>query len=160
MPCQNNMERMPATLKTREKARKYHFFPRKSILVLRKNSTGLFSPLSIYDLARNFPNYERPPSPPRKAFNRKERQGNPQRSQRKSTSSENHLSVLRGLSWRTLRLRAFPLDSLNAQRFSALLVAQNVIEDHARHEHRREQVRQQAKRQRGGKSAHRARAKD
>src|SRR5579863_3881844 len=30
---------MPATLKTREKARKYHFLPRKSMLVLRNNST-------------------------------------------------------------------------------------------------------------------------
>src|SRR5580700_938382 len=38
MPCQNNMEHKPATLKTREKARKYHFLPRKSMLVLRKNS--------------------------------------------------------------------------------------------------------------------------
>src|ERR1700730_7245458 len=53
MWCQNNMESKPATLKISEKARKYHFFPRKSILVLRKNSTGLFSPLSIYDLARS-----------------------------------------------------------------------------------------------------------
>jgi hypothetical protein len=33
------MENMPATLNTSEKARKYHFFPRKSIFVLRKNST-------------------------------------------------------------------------------------------------------------------------
>jgi hypothetical protein len=32
------MENKPATLKISEKARKYHFFPRKSILVLRKNS--------------------------------------------------------------------------------------------------------------------------
>jgi hypothetical protein len=30
---------MPATLKIREKARKYHFLPRKSIFGLRKNST-------------------------------------------------------------------------------------------------------------------------
>src|SRR6185312_8391271 len=39
IPCQNNMERMPATLKISEKLRKYHFLPRKSIFVLRKNST-------------------------------------------------------------------------------------------------------------------------
>src|SRR5271167_2443097 len=51
MPCQNSMESTPATLKISEKARKYHFFPRKSMLVLRKNSTGLSSPLSVYDLA-------------------------------------------------------------------------------------------------------------
>src|SRR5437879_6700670 len=41
MPCQNIMLRMPATLKISEKPRKYHFFPRKSMLVLRKNSIGL-----------------------------------------------------------------------------------------------------------------------
>ena len=34
----------PATLKISEKARKYHFLPRKSILVLRNNSTA--SPLN------------------------------------------------------------------------------------------------------------------
>src|ERR1700691_1835273 len=45
MPCQNSMENMPATLKTSEKARKYHFFPRKSMFVLRKNSTEYY-PLS------------------------------------------------------------------------------------------------------------------
>jgi hypothetical protein len=33
------IETMPATLKISEKARKYHFLPRKSIFVLRKNST-------------------------------------------------------------------------------------------------------------------------
>src|SRR5580658_597107 len=44
MWCQNNMENRPATLNTSEKARKYHFFPRKSILVLRKNSTGCLAP--------------------------------------------------------------------------------------------------------------------
>src|SRR5580704_17887122 len=44
MWCQNNMENRPATLNTREKARKYHFFPRKSILVLRKNSTCCLAP--------------------------------------------------------------------------------------------------------------------
>jgi hypothetical protein len=47
MPCQNNMENTPATLKIKEKARKYHFFPRKSMLVLRNNSTGFSSPLSM-----------------------------------------------------------------------------------------------------------------
>src|SRR5207248_8685971 len=41
MTCQNIMLRMPATLKISEKPRKYHFFPRKSMLVLRKNSIGL-----------------------------------------------------------------------------------------------------------------------
>jgi hypothetical protein len=38
MPCQNAMESTPATLKISEKVRKYHFFPRKSMFVLRKNS--------------------------------------------------------------------------------------------------------------------------
>src|SRR5258706_2061233 len=38
MPCQNSMEAMPAKLNTSEKARKYHFLPRKSMLVLRNNS--------------------------------------------------------------------------------------------------------------------------
>src|SRR5258708_17540348 len=56
------MENTPATLKISEKARKYHFFPRKSMLVLRKNSTGFPSPFSIYDLkdhdlAVNLPNF-------------------------------------------------------------------------------------------------------
>src|SRR5213080_4396782 len=41
MPCQNSIEQMPATLKISEKAMKYHFLPRKSILGLRKNSTLL-----------------------------------------------------------------------------------------------------------------------
>src|ERR1035437_10140476 len=43
------MEQIPATLKTSEKARKYHFLPRKSILVLRNNSTA--SPLNAQWLA-------------------------------------------------------------------------------------------------------------
>jgi hypothetical protein len=38
MPCQNAMESSPATLKISEKVRKYHFFPRKSMLVSLKNS--------------------------------------------------------------------------------------------------------------------------
>jgi hypothetical protein len=46
MPCQNAIERMPAVLKIREKARKYHFLPRKSIFGLRKNST--LKPSKIY----------------------------------------------------------------------------------------------------------------
>jgi hypothetical protein len=33
------MEISPATLNISEKVRKYHFLPRKSIFVLRKNST-------------------------------------------------------------------------------------------------------------------------
>src|SRR5689334_15759727 len=45
MWCQNSMERMPATLKISENPRKYHFLPRKSIFVLRKNST-----LSTFEL--------------------------------------------------------------------------------------------------------------
>src|ERR1039458_7714479 len=49
MWCQNNMEQIPATLNTSEKARKYHFLPRKSILVLRNNSTA--SPLNAQWLA-------------------------------------------------------------------------------------------------------------
>src|SRR5229473_3478934 len=39
MPCQNNIENIPATLNTSEKARKYHFLPRKSMLGSLKNST-------------------------------------------------------------------------------------------------------------------------
>src|SRR5450631_1187625 len=46
MPCQNSMENTPATLNTSEKARKYHFLPRKSMFGLRKNSTLCRSPLS------------------------------------------------------------------------------------------------------------------
>src|ERR1035441_6859395 len=65
MWCQNNMEQIPATLNTSEKARKYHFLPRKSILVLRNNSTA--SPLNAQWLAtlmaaenelENHPRYE------------------------------------------------------------------------------------------------------
>src|SRR5205823_11148636 len=41
MPCQKNIESTPATLKISEKARKYHFQPKKSMFVLRKNSTLL-----------------------------------------------------------------------------------------------------------------------
>src|ERR1700722_2160285 len=48
MWCQNNIENSPATLNTSEKARKYHFLPRKSMFVLRKNST-LYTPYPIYD---------------------------------------------------------------------------------------------------------------
>src|SRR5580698_3349148 len=44
MPCQNAMERTPATLKISEKVRKYHFFPRKSMFVFLKNSTLLTIP--------------------------------------------------------------------------------------------------------------------
>src|SRR5271165_1916914 len=49
MPCQKKIESNPATLKINEKARKYHFLPRKSILVLRNNSTA--SPLNTQSLA-------------------------------------------------------------------------------------------------------------
>ena len=49
MPCQKKIENSPATLKISEKARKYHFLPRKSMLVLRKNSTA--SPLNTQSLA-------------------------------------------------------------------------------------------------------------
>src|SRR5215475_14617948 len=48
MPCQNSMESTPATLNTSEKARKYHFFPRKSIFGLRKNSTPFESLLKAF----------------------------------------------------------------------------------------------------------------
>src|SRR5205085_12682022 len=61
MPCQNIMLRMPATLKISEKPRKYHFLPRKSMLVLRKNSIGLnaqrFS--SFLSLQRGIENHSR-----------------------------------------------------------------------------------------------------
>src|SRR5271157_1963383 len=43
------MDSSPATLKISEKARKYHFLPRKSMLVLRNNSTA--SPLDTQSLA-------------------------------------------------------------------------------------------------------------
>src|SRR5271165_585962 len=49
MPCQKKMDSNPATLKIREKARKYHFLPRKSMFVLRNNSTA--SPLNAQCLA-------------------------------------------------------------------------------------------------------------
>src|ERR1039457_6417082 len=38
MPCQKAIDSTPATLNTSEKTRKYHFLPRKSMFVLRKNS--------------------------------------------------------------------------------------------------------------------------
>jgi hypothetical protein len=34
------IEMMPATLKIKEKLRKYHFFPSQSTFTLRNNSTG------------------------------------------------------------------------------------------------------------------------
>jgi len=43
------MENTPATLKIREKARKYHFFPRKSMFASLKNSTLLSIPSEIRD---------------------------------------------------------------------------------------------------------------
>src|SRR5450755_2823920 len=43
IPCQKKMDKSPATLNTSEKARKYHFLPRKSMFVFLKNSTA--SPL-------------------------------------------------------------------------------------------------------------------
>src|SRR5271168_5113649 len=44
IPCQKKIESKPATLKINEKAMKYHFLPRKSILGSRKNSTLLPTP--------------------------------------------------------------------------------------------------------------------
>jgi hypothetical protein len=38
------MENTPATLNTNEKARKYHFLPRKSMFGFRKNSTLSLNP--------------------------------------------------------------------------------------------------------------------
>src|SRR5215471_12172510 len=49
MPCQNSIENTPATLNTSEKARKYHFLPRKSMLVLVNSCTA--SPLNAQRLA-------------------------------------------------------------------------------------------------------------
>src|SRR5215471_16923957 len=49
MPCQKKIESSPATLKISEKARKYHFLPRKSMFELRKNSTAC--PLNAQGLA-------------------------------------------------------------------------------------------------------------
>src|SRR6516225_1005802 len=61
MPCQKKIESSPATLKINEKARKYHFLPRKSILVLRNNSTA--SPLRKTHVLLIAPGSK--PSPPR-----------------------------------------------------------------------------------------------
>src|SRR5271165_4596092 len=49
MWCQKKIENSPAMLKISEKARKYHFLPRKSMFVLRKNSTA--NPLDAQSLA-------------------------------------------------------------------------------------------------------------
>src|SRR5215470_13024256 len=49
MPCQNSIESTPATLKISEKAKKYHFLPRKSMLVLVNSCTA--SPLNAQRLA-------------------------------------------------------------------------------------------------------------
>src|ERR1700679_1459098 len=57
------MDASPATLKISEKARKYHFLPRKSMFVLRNNSTA--SPLNAQRFAtlvtveNGFENYSR-----------------------------------------------------------------------------------------------------
>src|SRR5580658_8072931 len=48
MPCQNSIESTPARLKTSEKARKYHFLPRKSMFGLRKNSTLGRAPSELF----------------------------------------------------------------------------------------------------------------
>jgi hypothetical protein len=53
------MESSPATEKTKEKARKYHFFPRKSMLGFRKNSTGCITPF----LSEAYPNKKFVPEP-------------------------------------------------------------------------------------------------
>src|SRR5215469_16306412 len=87
MPCQKKIESNPAMLKINEKARKYHFLPRKSMLELRKNST------------------------------------------------------------------AYPL---YAQRFPALVAAEDAVENHARYKDRGEQVRRKTEAQRDSKPAHRA----
>src|SRR5258708_36083712 len=58
-PCQNSIEQTPAMLNISEKAMKYHFLPRKSILGLRKNSTR-FKPFSVHVGAVAPP----PPPPP------------------------------------------------------------------------------------------------
>src|SRR5205809_6383248 len=66
MPCQKNIESTPATLKISEKARKYHFQPKKLMFVLRKNSTllgflktsdtqGLSSLLARENGVKNYP---------------------------------------------------------------------------------------------------------
>jgi hypothetical protein len=41
------MESIPATLNTSEKARKYHFLPRKSMFGFLKNSTLLKTPFQV-----------------------------------------------------------------------------------------------------------------
>ena len=40
MPCQNNMEKTPATEKINEKARKYHFLPKKIYVYVVKELHG------------------------------------------------------------------------------------------------------------------------
>src|SRR5215469_5427656 len=52
IPCQKSMESTPATLNTSEKARKYHFFPRKSMFGLRKNSTSLKPLFECFKVSR------------------------------------------------------------------------------------------------------------
>src|ERR1700683_4684570 len=121
MPCQNNMENMPATLNTSEKARKYHFFPRKSILVLRKNSTGCLAPY----LNLKVSSFEFPVS-----------------SFQSSTSHR--------------KLETF----LNAQRFTALLTAEDPVEDQSRNEYRGKQVGQQTESERDRKPLDRTGSED
>ena len=95
------------------------------MLVLRKNSTGLFSPLSLYDLARF------------------------------CDCVIGRLCHLKAI-YQITQL----LNSLNAERFSALLAAEHPVEDETRHKNCGKEVRKQAKGERGRKSFHRAGTKD
>src|SRR5436853_2521491 len=97
------MDKIPATLNTKEKARKYHFFPRKSMFGWRRKSTSYQGP--FYESENSAPN-------------------------------------------------------LNAERFAALLAAQQPVENHSRNEHRGKQVRQQTEGQRDCESAHRSGTED
>src|SRR5215469_10986242 len=132
MPCQKSMDSTPATLNNNEKARKYHFLPRKSMFGLRKNSTSLEPLLECCRVSRV--------------------QGFKVR--RKSPRPFSCLKLTKPLKLETLK--TLP----NTQRFAALLAAKHEVKDHARHEHRREQVGQQTEGQGYGKTLHRARAED
>src|ERR1035438_6066954 len=115
MPCQKAMESTPATLKTREKTRKYHFFPRKSIFVFLKNSTLLTIPSKVccsLFVVRCSPSL---------VLQFCERIANDQQR------------------------------FLDTQFLATLLPAEHPIENHARYEYRRKQIRRQTKYQSGGK---------
>src|SRR5437762_8377596 len=106
MPCQNSIEQMPATLKISEKAMKYHFLPRKSILGLRKNST-LLKPFFVRVGAGALTRLARP-----------------------SRASFPTLPQCRAMLDRTGEGARPQMAYLNAQRFAHPLAAQHPVKDH------------------------------